>query len=109
MRDVKTQADEAAANLLTTILARMDRQERNIESRMDRQEQQPSYNQHGAHRNRFQGRDQYQHAGDAYQSGGQSNQQGNERTPTGGRWDERGRNYDYEGTPMDGEEGKEGL
>ena len=92
-----------------TILARMDRKERNLEARMDRQDQHAGHTQHGAHRSQYQGHDHQQPLGDAFQSGGRGDHQGNDRTPNGGKWDERDRNFEDEGTPMDGEECKQGL
>ena len=102
LRESAAKANEATANLLATILARMDRQERSFEARMDRQDQHAGYTQHDAQRGRYQGHGHQQPFGDAYQSGGQGNQQGNGWTPTGWRWDERDGNYEDEGTPIDG-------
>ena len=85
IREVKSKAVDDMTSLLTTILERMDRQERNFEARMDRQEHQSSQNQYGAPRNRFRGRGQSYHTNDAHQSGERSDQQRNDRTPTGAR------------------------
>ena len=73
LREVKSKAADDTATLLATILDRMDRQERNMEERMDRLQHQPRQETHGVQRNGPQGRGQSSHISDAHQAGGRRN------------------------------------
>ena len=88
----------------------MNRQERNMEERMDRLQQQPSRSAQGGQRSGYQGRAQSRQTSEARQAGGGGYQQGNDQTPTGTRWADPNDDYEDQGTPMDGgDERKGGL
>ena len=110
LREVKFKAEEDTATLLATILDRMDRQERNMEERLDRIQHQPRQGPDGGQRNHFQGRGRPSHASDTHQPAGRNDQRGCDQTPTGSRWDRNEGDYEDQGTPMDGgDESKGGL
>ena len=77
-KDWTIKADESTKVLLTTLLASMDRQERNYEARMNRQEQQMS-TINMEHRNQYPEKDQQHTSGDNTDMNGSRREKGGPR------------------------------